>query len=75
MPSLQTLINEISALPQDQLNEVYVFITHLVQTQATDNNLEKIRQKRLSVKGCMKGKVRIADDFDAPLEDFREYME
>ena len=26
-------------------------------------------------RGCMKGKMWIADDFDAPLEDFKEYME
>jgi DNA-damage-inducible protein J len=26
-------------------------------------------------RGCMKGKMWVADDFDAPLEDFREYME
>jgi len=26
-------------------------------------------------RGCMKGKMRIADDFDAPLEDFMEYMQ
>ena len=25
--------------------------------------------------GCMKGKIWMADDFDAPLEDFKEYME
>ena len=24
--------------------------------------------------GSMKGKVRMADDFDAPLDDFKEYM-
>jgi len=26
------------------------------------------------VRGCMKGKMWIADDFNAPLEDFEEYM-
>ena len=26
-------------------------------------------------RGCMKGKMWMADDFDAPLEDFQEYME
>ena len=26
-------------------------------------------------RGCMKGKMWMADDFDAPLEDFKEYME
>ena len=25
--------------------------------------------------GCMKGQFEMADDFDAPLEDFKEYME
>jgi hypothetical protein len=24
--------------------------------------------------GSMKGEIRIGEDFDAPLEDFREYM-
>ena len=26
-------------------------------------------------RGCMKGKMWMADDFDAPLEDFKEYVE
>ena len=25
--------------------------------------------------GCLKGKICMAHDFDAPLEDFKEYME
>ena len=24
--------------------------------------------------GCMRGRIRMADDFDAPLEEFEEYM-
>ena len=24
--------------------------------------------------GCMRGEFKIADDFDAPLDDFKEYM-
>jgi len=26
-------------------------------------------------RGCMKGKIWMAEDFDAPLDDFKEYME
>jgi len=26
-------------------------------------------------RGCMKGKMWMADDWDEPLEDFKEYME
>jgi DNA-damage-inducible protein J len=25
--------------------------------------------------GCMKGQIQMSDDFDAPLDDFKEYME
>jgi len=31
--------------------------------------------KRPLKRGSAKGKVRISDDFDEPLEDFQEYME
>jgi len=25
--------------------------------------------------GCMRGQIKMSEDFDAPLEDFKEYME
>jgi hypothetical protein len=31
-------------------------------------------QKKVPVFGCAKGKYRMAEDFDAPLEDFKDYM-
>jgi len=31
-------------------------------------------QKKVPVFGCSKGKYRMAEDFDAPLEDFKDYM-
>jgi hypothetical protein len=30
--------------------------------------------KKERVFGCAKGQFRMADDFDAPLEDFKDYM-
>ena len=33
------------------------------------------KMTRESVSGCMRGQFKMADDFDAPLEDFKEYME
>jgi addiction module RelB/DinJ family antitoxin len=35
---------------------------------------EELRQRRLAVKGSMKGRIWMADDFDAPLEEMGEYM-
>jgi addiction module RelB/DinJ family antitoxin len=40
---------------------------------ASPENVPKM--SRESVFGCMRGQFQMADDFDAPLEDFREYME
>jgi hypothetical protein len=40
-----------------------------------DKDLETIRQKRLAFKGSMEGQVWMADDFDEPLEEMKEYME
>jgi len=31
-------------------------------------------EKRVPVFGCAKGQFKIADDFDEPLEDFKDYM-
>jgi hypothetical protein len=31
-------------------------------------------QKKVPVFGCAKGKYRMAEDFDAPLDDFKDYM-
>ena len=35
---------------------------------------EGSEHKKVPVFGCSKGKYRMADDFDAPLEDFKDYM-
>ena len=33
------------------------------------------KMSRAAMFGCMRGQFKMADDFDAPLEEFREYME
>jgi len=41
----------------------------------SEEELEIIRQKRLAFLGSMDGKVWMANDFDDPLEEMKEYME
>lgn len=36
---------------------------------------KKPKMARADVFGCARGQFNIPDDFDAPLEDFKEYME
>ena len=31
-------------------------------------------KQRVPVFGCLKGQIWMSDDFDAPLEDFKDYM-
>ena len=38
-------------------------------------NPVKPKKTRAEMFGCLRGEYKIANDFDAPLEDFKEYME
>jgi DNA-damage-inducible protein J len=42
---------------------------------STKENPVKPTEKKTFGRGCMKGKMWMAKDFDAPLEDFKGYME
>lgn len=68
----QTLIEEIQTLPESLKQEVLHFVQFLKQKQAAKTEPEKPRKKRRA--GSAKGEIFMADDFDAPLEDFAEYM-
>lgn len=59
---------EIGKLPQNLQNEVLAFIELL---KAKQENLPKNKQREF---GIGKGKITISEDFDAPLEDFKDYM-
>ena len=48
---------------------VGVMYVRPVESQAT---LPQVRRKPMY--GCAKDKIWIADDFDAPLDDFKEYI-
>lgn len=41
---------------------------------ATDSKGVSSKPRRVSMYGALKGKVKMTADFDAPLEDFAEYM-
>ena len=38
-------------------------------------NVNPPKKSRAEMFGCLRGEYKIADDFDAPLDDFKEYME
>ena len=67
----QTLIQEIHTLPETLKQEVLHYVQFLKQKQITQTYTKNGQPRKA---GSAKGEIIMADDFDAPLEDFAEYM-
>ena len=50
-------------------------IVTILDEPVSESKEQTSKVSRASMFGCMKGKMQMPDDFDAPLEDFKEYME
>ncbi|NOQ35190.1 MAG: DUF2281 domain-containing protein [Methylococcaceae bacterium] len=73
---LQTqLIEEIKQVPSDKLAEIYDLVHYfrlgLLQEKPTT---EQIIRHKTPKFGFAKGTFKMADDFDEPLDDFKDYM-
>lgn len=64
---------QLSSLPEGVRRQVLDLIDSLMRRRQPPEPAQQARKKPFS--GLLKGRVRIADDFDAPLDDFKEYME
>jgi len=63
-----TLYTKLESLSPDLKSEVNDFVDFLIVKSSG-------KKKDIIPKfGCAKDKVHISDDFDEPLEDFKEYM-
>lgn len=65
--ALNRIIKEVNALTPQERRELIDRLAHQEQ-----NSQEQIVRRPGTLKGTVK---YMAPDFDAPLEDFREYME
>jgi len=77
MTQQDELFREIEKLPPQDFGQVIDFVGYL-QHRAQNGNkpldTPKGEAPKERVFGCSKGRYRMADDFDAPLEDFKDYM-
>jgi hypothetical protein len=64
------LLETLQKLPKSLQQEVLHYAEYLAAKYAAETH----PQKRSSF-GSWQGQMTIADDFDAPLEDMKEYME
>ncbi|GAP98322.1 type II toxin-antitoxin system VapB family antitoxin [Leptolyngbya sp. NIES-2104] len=70
---LQTeILKSLQQLPEPLQQEVLHYVEFLKARYAQTPSEEK--PKKRGALGSWKGKIIMSDDFDAPLEDFRDYM-
>jgi len=75
--TMETVMNT-NTLPEPLLSLIR---TEKVKVRETGGEIHlipiqgKTKRPRSEMRGILKGKVFMADDFDAPLEEMREYME
>ncbi len=60
---------QLSTLPDDLKKEVGNFVAFLKSKKTT-----KIKTKKPVKSGLAKGLIEMKEDFDDPLEDFKDYM-
>ena len=63
-----TLYSKLESLPPDLKSEVSDFVDFLIMKSSGKKN-DIVPQF-----GCAKDQIHLSDDFDEPLEDFKEYM-
>jgi len=70
----------LAGLGLDMTTAINDFLTQVVDKKAIPFKADKPKKTNEKIPlselwGCMKGQIWMADDFDAPLEEMREYME
>jgi hypothetical protein len=70
MDNLQ-ILEKIKLIPKNYQEEVIDFIDFILEKKANKNN-SILTERPL---GLLKGKMKMSDSFDEPLDDFKNYME
>jgi hypothetical protein len=67
----QLITSKVKQINSENLKqELLLFLDYLLAKQFTDKNVVK----RIPQFGCAKGTFKVEDDFDEPLDDFKDYM-
>ncbi|SDG21313.1 Protein of unknown function [Pedobacter terrae] len=64
------ILEKIKMIPVAYQQEVEDFIDFILQKK----DLKRSEKKSSRKLGLLKGKMKMSDDFNAPLEDFKDYM-
>ena len=64
----------LASLGLDMTTAINIFLRQAIRQEGIPFTISNEPFKKVPKPGCMKGKIWMADDFDEPLEDFKEYM-
>ncbi|MEM6839626.1 MAG: DUF2281 domain-containing protein [Cyanobacteria bacterium P01_C01_bin.120] len=67
------ILEKLEALPESLQTEVLHYIEFLSERYSDADGAAELPKKKRQA-GLLKGKIWMADDFDAPLEDMKDYM-
>ena len=69
-----TTFRPVQPIPVKENYEVFITFVEPVKKDLVDKN-QSAKLPRSTAYGILKGKVRMSDDFNEPLEEMKEYME
>lgn len=64
-----------TSLGLDMTTAINIFLRQSIRQHGIPFPVTAKSAKKTPMPGCMKGKIWMSEDFDTPLEDFKEYME
>jgi hypothetical protein len=75
----QQILNQLLLMPETLKQEVLHYILYLLNNYNKESYMVNLKSDNFDIKkkpvfGSAKGKYVLADDFDQPIDDFREYM-
>ena len=75
--ALDILLDEARGLPEDALMEVVRFTRFIkIETRSKSSEIGGLNKNKkvLRTAGKYRGKIKMTEDFDEPLTEFKEYM-
>ena len=69
-----SLYTKIETLPPALKEEAKDFIEYLLEKTKKKKKETESKKKSEKTFGSLKGKISLSEDFDEPLDDFKDYM-
>ena len=69
-----SLYTKLETLPSELKEQAKNFIDTLINKSKKNKGLQPEKELPRRQFGSLKGKIHLSEDFDAPLDDFKDYM-